>query len=772
MSNDDLLVRNAIQRMGVNASVEWTRQCIAYKHKLDASPSNFSARSQDLPTFIFDMHLLTDFRILESKPILPSSIATPHKQRLFNDFGSGSSQLGRTGGGVILQILEIQDIGISSFKMLESCEGLGVAGDQPGGFQIGKALPRGMIILDVTDGVRKMRAMLMEPIFGIAMEMKLGAKIRVRDVEVRHGVLQLNPNNTILLGGEVASMNQHPRRLAIMNQMKQRLSLPVDAMPAATCPSLPGTQTLRPYTTVATTTTIVFNGNNNINGMGTANGVWRNPQAAVTAQDAVASTTPTTWRAPAVTEDTPNPWRSFKPARNFVSPPPQPPASDRQHYGDEQDEYLQMQRDQEPQWGFHNDMDMDYGLHDNDADWGSMSQLSMDMDMKQHQQKDGSEGIESGNSDMRATGSQWKEQTDSRNKKRRVTPEYESSDQDFYTNRRRSRSFSTSQRIDEELEDKVKPRKKDETTLNSEDGRDNDFLLDIKKEVLGNVNTRSNADNIFESNSEDMGDRDSPSAYLAPPPTSGAMSITIKAEKMEASKLEGSTYFAAIDLSSDDDADGDGEETQLPSTPDKDIAGLDILTKIKLEPGVGSRMDRRTDADFIHPSPLKAIKQEETLLEFDMDDEDDFGGLSEVVHVVPEVDLDQVEKAVRDGREARVNKLGKFSLTTLAVSIPIFLLPVDRQTPRDPAALEGFSTSISDTKLEAVLDQKVVELLLEYSIVEFRNLVRVNEPEAKRAVAKMRAGLSEVESIECQFKGLRNNIPVIRELKVLSKKRR
>ena len=39
---------------------------------------------------------------------------------------------------------------------------------------------------------------------------------------------------------------------------------------------------------------------------------------------------------------------------------------------------------------------------------------------------------------------------------------------------------------------------------------------------------------------------------------------------------------------------------------------------------------------------------------------------------------------------------------------------------------------ISDTKLEAVLDQKVVELLLEYSIVEFRNLVRVDEPEAKR----------------------------------------
>jgi len=125
------------------------------------------------------MYLLADFRILEPKPLLPSSLSTPHKQRFFLDFGAcREERLGlMAGGGVILQILDIQDIGVSSLKMLEACEALGIAGDQPGGFQVGKTLPKGTIALDVTDGIKKMRAMALEPIPGIAMEMKLGAKV-------------------------------------------------------------------------------------------------------------------------------------------------------------------------------------------------------------------------------------------------------------------------------------------------------------------------------------------------------------------------------------------------------------------------------------------------------------------------------------------------------------------------------------------------------------------------------------------------------------------
>lgn len=179
MPHDELLVRNAIQRMGVNASPEWTRQCIAFKQKQDLSSTS---SLQELAHFIFEMYLLADFRVLEPKPLLPTSPSTPHKQRLFSEFGGnpgGRRELSPTGGGgVILQILEVQDIGISSLKMLEACETLGMAGEQPGGFQVGRTLPKGMISLDVTDGIRKMRAIVIEPIQEIAMEMMLGSKVK------------------------------------------------------------------------------------------------------------------------------------------------------------------------------------------------------------------------------------------------------------------------------------------------------------------------------------------------------------------------------------------------------------------------------------------------------------------------------------------------------------------------------------------------------------------------------------------------------------------
>lgn len=173
-SPDDLVIRNAIQELGVNASVEWIRQCIEFRRTQQAKgaiPSS-STSTKDIATFVYQMYLLADFRTLEPTPILPSTVSTPHRQRLFTNHGSGEN------AGVILQILLIQDISNSSLKLLENCEGLGVAGDQPGGFQVGKALTRGMCALDLTDGVRKIRAFAMEPIPEIAMEMKLGAKVK------------------------------------------------------------------------------------------------------------------------------------------------------------------------------------------------------------------------------------------------------------------------------------------------------------------------------------------------------------------------------------------------------------------------------------------------------------------------------------------------------------------------------------------------------------------------------------------------------------------
>lgn len=170
MAFDDLLVRNDVQRMGVNASIDWIRQCIAHAQ-------NQGTQDSKLATFILDMYLLADFRTLSSKALLPTATQTPHKQTLFDEIGQKDTLSRERGGGAILQIVEIQDIGVSSLKMLEACDAVGVAGDEPGGLQVGKSLPQGNLSLDLTDGTRLIRAVLLEPIFGIAMEMMLGAKV-------------------------------------------------------------------------------------------------------------------------------------------------------------------------------------------------------------------------------------------------------------------------------------------------------------------------------------------------------------------------------------------------------------------------------------------------------------------------------------------------------------------------------------------------------------------------------------------------------------------
>ncbi|KAG0240470.1 hypothetical protein BGW41_006991 [Actinomortierella wolfii] len=185
---DELLVRNELQKRGVNASNEWIRQAIQHVCSTTApdpfsssGPTTTTTLHQQVADKVFSLYLLADFRTLAQKPLLPATKDTPHNEWLFGDKPTSRSVGGQdpsslSNGGAILQLLHIQDISMSSLKILELCEALGVAGDQPGGFQVGKALPRGMCLLELTDGFRKISAMEMEPIHGIGIEMKLGVK--------------------------------------------------------------------------------------------------------------------------------------------------------------------------------------------------------------------------------------------------------------------------------------------------------------------------------------------------------------------------------------------------------------------------------------------------------------------------------------------------------------------------------------------------------------------------------------------------------------------
>ncbi|KAF9909922.1 hypothetical protein EC991_007725 [Linnemannia zychae] len=862
MAFDDLLVRNDVQRMGVNASIDWIRQCIAHAQSQGTPDSK-------LATFILDMYLLADFRTLDPKALLPTATQTPHKQTLFNDDGQ-KEPLGRQrGGGAILQIVEIQDIGISSLKMLEACDAVGVAGDEPGGLQVGKSLPQGNLTLDLTDGTRLIRAVLLEPIFGIAMEMLLGAKIRIRNAEVRHGMLMISPKNTFLLGGEVASMNQYPRRLVIMNQMKKRLGLPMDAIPglnqngansASAAPSA-GRQAvidIAPIINNNSRSTITINNSSTNNSNANPN-IWKNLQPAVSAQDAVPSRTLSTQVAqaplssPASNANTNkdkeapyNPWKSFQ-RHNTPSPPPPP--------DHRENEYLQLQREQEPVWNYHEDMEFDnIDLAASDGGWEVMSQLSVNgkgltkpdvtkskdgsppliatlspsrrlssirksISLRAPHSQDKDKGREewevdrlpkshasnsnggsgsnsnihgkSGSSERVADGpssprvsdllteyhrtlelqkASLNEQTSRRGelnhgkydqdvdvldyndpfqdhkalnddelldrKKRRTLPDSrDSPDQDHYPSRRRSQSFSTSNWNDEETR------------------------VDIKLEP-GTYDSQSNTDSMPVAIGKDNGNMEKEiETERQEEKDIQPMSLPVKV-KVEAAEVSGVSH-AVIDLSSDDDGDTDKANGSRTSGSQG--------VRVKQEPGKGtsSKMDKMRGSTSWIP-----VKQEETLLEFEMDNEEDFGGLDEVIPIVPFVELTQVEQDVRNGREvkvkARVHKLGKFSLTTMSASIPIILLPVEPIPERDDLPFSDDNAF----KLKAVLEQRVLEVLFQFSIQEFRKLVQTSDVEAKRAVENLRATLLEVDLVECMFKGLRIGIPVIREFTVLTKKQK
>ncbi|KAG0240477.1 hypothetical protein BGX31_001938 [Mortierella sp. GBA43] len=715
--------------------------------------------------------------------------------------------------------------------MLEACESLGVAGDQASGFQVGKALPKGMISLDVTDGIRKMRAVVIEPIPGIAMEMKLGAKIRIRDVDVRHGVLQLDPSNTLFLGGEVASMNRHPRRLVIMNQMKKRLGLPQD--------NLPDTSTLiddplaTPHITTMTATAFRNNISANSSTPNHAQGnIWSNPQTMVNAQDTGSSTN--------VDKDTSNPWRSVQPFQSAVLPPRSPPqssSSGRQRY-EENDVYLQQEWEYEPQWDY-NDIDLDdIPFPDDDANWESMSQLSVDTTEKQQMQnpigssdftRDKSSGspatvdVDSFLQEAPSTRRKFNlraplprqqklqheepkasvpqtdihqvydkiskqntddsdELTDKRrftlqkildvgnrsspihdgisNKKavkrntrsesplwtsngeddsgyngymdsgsdlgqigtpsiapdkvkRRVSPEQDEDEDDFATNRRRSRSFpkmglmkSSTFRTDPTSDDeqlvKVKAEKPDATT-------------DIPEKDWG------------QDHSTAMGMDTGHDIFP----------VRIKSEVMDAKRPGISALPLVIDLLSDDDEDVFNKQLKISSSQQDDYR-KDLLrkpiskTQVTAKSAIGSILHLQGPGQNYEDGSEeeKNIDNEKTLMEFDTDDEGGSDGLSEVVHRVPEVELDEVVEALLARREvkaiARIHKLGKFMLTNVGVSLPIFLRPVSR------SHTVTTSQPLEDSILEAVLDSNVALKLIGLTYPEFAHLSTHDKPEAMR----------------------------------------
>lgn len=214
--------------------------------------------------------------------------------------------------------------------------------------------------------------------------------------------------------------------------------------------------------------------------------------------------------------------------------------------------------------------------------------------------------------------------------KRRVSPGQDS-DEDFSTNRRRSRSFP-------------KLPLAEDTTAKINVGMDSKQLTNAGVEktdtVTGNMNEVPEKGHWNQSRND---------MSLEKTVGSDVFSVKIKTEIMS-TKSPGVSDPVVIDLSSDDDG-CDGHTMKIKTEPQIKTGSQDtavLWAKATSLHGHNFTLDHGSDSDG------KAyIKQEETLLEFDMDDEAGFDGLSHVASRIPEVELAQVKEAMQAKREVR-----------------------------------------------------------------------------------------------------------------------
>ena len=133
----------------------------------------------------------------------------------------------------------------------------------------------------------------------------------------------------------------------------------------------------------------------------------------------------------------------------------------------------------------------------------------------------------------------------------------------------------------------------------------------------------------------------------APPSAKIVASVTSTVDSF-GKRSGGTSYQEAIALSSDDDDDV-APAVHTKMSRQEEVTSLDVLRVIKTEPGLEAV--NNVVPTLARDNSVTVIKLEETLLEFDMDDMDDFGILKAVT--IPEVEVNQVVKMVQDGMEVR-----------------------------------------------------------------------------------------------------------------------
>ncbi|GAA5946282.1 hypothetical protein JCM3765_000182 [Sporobolomyces pararoseus] len=244
---------------------EWLNACIEYLQSTDSNCKNNnqllikSVETQllcsDLSTSISlnSPTLISNSKIF--KTLIPAANSTLEDKMIFKG--------GKKKGGVLLQVLEIQEISFSSSSLFEiskekkefnKLKSKGISTNPDGGRDMRlddddneeqyneieeeekkiltgnlgdkePRFPRGSSKLVLSDGKNLVKAFELQKIKGLGLEeIKLGTKLLVFDVLFINGLLLLTPQNTIVKGFEIEELNFF-KQFKIENFLREKLGL-------------------------------------------------------------------------------------------------------------------------------------------------------------------------------------------------------------------------------------------------------------------------------------------------------------------------------------------------------------------------------------------------------------------------------------------------------------------------------------------------------------------------------------------------------------------
>jgi len=161
------------------------------------------------------------FRLLATD--ITTSLSQPAASLFPNDVLKGTIQSRIVSGPIVCQVLDVEDIGHSRWSQVESIEAQ-ERGEMTKGREIVRVVEQEnegtaeaaapmqskgpfKLLLQDAKGL-KIYAMDLRGIDGLNTNMTMGAKLVLRNVDVRRGVVMLEPSNVQMLGGKLEALDK------------------------------------------------------------------------------------------------------------------------------------------------------------------------------------------------------------------------------------------------------------------------------------------------------------------------------------------------------------------------------------------------------------------------------------------------------------------------------------------------------------------------------------------------------------------------------------